>query len=97
MGAVPRDVPLRRYRPGRIIETLARYDPDVVLLQEVDDGVPRSRRDRQVDLLGDALGLPLDKVFDFAQDFGCINVIDYHRRPRVRLLNWTGDSLTPPP
>jgi endonuclease/exonuclease/phosphatase family metal-dependent hydrolase len=47
----------RRYRPGRIIETLARYEPDVVLLQEVDEGVPRSRRDRQVDLLGDALGL----------------------------------------
>jgi endonuclease/exonuclease/phosphatase family metal-dependent hydrolase len=47
----------RRYRPERIIETLLRYEPDVVLLQEVDDGVPRSRRDRQVDLLGDALGL----------------------------------------
>ena len=47
----------RRYRPGRIIETLARYDPDIVLLQEVDDGVPRSHRDRQVDLLGDALDL----------------------------------------
>ncbi len=48
----------RRYRPERIIETLARYEPDIVLLQEVDDGVPRSRRDCQVDLLGDALELP---------------------------------------
>ena len=47
----------RRYRPERIVETLLTYGPDVVLLQEVDDGVPRSRRDRQVDLLGDALGL----------------------------------------
>jgi endonuclease/exonuclease/phosphatase family metal-dependent hydrolase len=47
----------RRYRPERIVETLARYEPDVLLLQEVDDGVPRSRGDRQVDLLGDALGL----------------------------------------
>jgi endonuclease/exonuclease/phosphatase family metal-dependent hydrolase len=46
----------RRYRPARIIETLQRYEPDVVLLQEVDDGVPRSHGDRQVDLLGDALG-----------------------------------------
>ena len=46
----------RRYRPLRVIETLARYDPDVVLLQEVDDRVPRSRRHRQVDLLGEALG-----------------------------------------
>lgn len=47
----------RRYALQRIADTLARYDPDVVLLQEVDDGVPRSHRDRQVDLLGDALGL----------------------------------------
>jgi len=48
----------RLYRPQRIIDTLAHYDADVVFLQEVDDGVPRSAADRQVDLLGDALGLP---------------------------------------
>lgn len=47
----------RRYRPERIIETIAHCDPDVVFLQEVDDGVPRSRRDRQVDLIGEALGM----------------------------------------
>jgi endonuclease/exonuclease/phosphatase family metal-dependent hydrolase len=47
----------RRYRPDRIVETLAHYNPDIVLLQEVDDGVPRSRRHRQVDLLGEGLGL----------------------------------------
>lgn len=47
----------RRYRPERIIETLRRYEPDVVMLQEVDEGVPRSRGHRQVDLLGDALDL----------------------------------------
>ena len=47
----------RRYRPQRIVETLAHYDPDIVLLQEVDEGAPRSRNHRQVDLLGDALGL----------------------------------------
>ena len=29
-----------------------------VFLQEIDDGVPRSRHHRQVDLFGDALGLP---------------------------------------
>ena len=46
----------RRYRPERIIEVLARCRADVLLLQEVDEGVLRSRRDRQVDLLGDALG-----------------------------------------
>ena len=48
----------RRYCPERIVETLADCRPDVVLLQEVDDGVPRSDRHRQVDLLGDALALP---------------------------------------
>ncbi len=48
----------RRYRPQRVVETLARYEPDIVLLQEVDHGVPRSRGHCQVDLLGDALGLP---------------------------------------
>ncbi len=47
----------RRYRPERVIETIARYEPDIVFLQEVDDGVRRSRFDRQVDLIGDALGL----------------------------------------
>ena len=46
----------RRYRPERIAETIAHYDPHVVLLQEVDDGVPRSRLHRQVDWLGDRLG-----------------------------------------
>jgi endonuclease/exonuclease/phosphatase family metal-dependent hydrolase len=48
----------RRYRPERVIETLAHYQPDVVFLQEADDGVPRTRGHRQVDLVGDALGLP---------------------------------------
>lgn len=48
----------RRYRPERIIEALQHYRPDIVLLQEVDDGVPRSRHHRQVDLFGDALELP---------------------------------------
>ncbi len=48
----------RRYRPDRIIETLRHYAGDVVLLQEVDDGVPRSRHHRQVDYLGDALEMP---------------------------------------
>jgi endonuclease/exonuclease/phosphatase family metal-dependent hydrolase len=46
----------RRYELGRIIDTLQHYDPGFVFLQEVDDGVPRSRFDRQVDAIGDALG-----------------------------------------
>jgi endonuclease/exonuclease/phosphatase family metal-dependent hydrolase len=48
----------RSYRPERIVETIAHCQPDIVLLQEVDDGVPRSQCHRQVDLLGDALGMP---------------------------------------
>ena len=33
----------RRFRPDRVIRILESHAPDVVLLQEVDDGVPRSR------------------------------------------------------
>jgi endonuclease/exonuclease/phosphatase family metal-dependent hydrolase len=33
----------RRFRPERIARILEAHDPDVVLLQEVDEGVPRSR------------------------------------------------------
>jgi endonuclease/exonuclease/phosphatase family metal-dependent hydrolase len=33
----------RRFRPDRIAEILVEHDADVVLLQEVDQGVPRSR------------------------------------------------------
>lgn len=47
----------RRYRPERIIATLAHYAPDIVMLQEVDAGAKRSRGDAQCDLLGEALGL----------------------------------------
>jgi endonuclease/exonuclease/phosphatase family metal-dependent hydrolase len=34
----------RRFRPERIAEILAHHDADIVLLQEVDVGVPRSRK-----------------------------------------------------
>jgi len=47
----------RVYAPERIVETIAHYDPDVVLLQEVDQFVKRSRGDRQLEVLGDALNL----------------------------------------
>ena len=47
----------RRYRPERIVETLQRYDPDIVLMQEVDDGVPRSSSDCQVELFAEALDM----------------------------------------
>jgi endonuclease/exonuclease/phosphatase family metal-dependent hydrolase len=47
----------RRYRPERTVEAIGHYAPDVVLLQEVDAGARRSNYDRQVDRLGEALGL----------------------------------------
>lgn len=34
----------RRFRPDRVTRIIETYEPDIVLLQEVDDGVPRSRR-----------------------------------------------------
>jgi endonuclease/exonuclease/phosphatase family metal-dependent hydrolase len=47
----------RRYRPERVLEVLAHYRPDLLLLQEVDDGARRSLGDRQSDLIGRSLGL----------------------------------------
>lgn len=46
----------RRYRLERIVAVLQQVDADVCLLQEVDEGARRSRGERQVDVLGDALG-----------------------------------------
>ncbi len=48
----------RRYRLGRIARVIAAQDADVVLLQEVDEGAPRSCGERQVDVLGERLGYP---------------------------------------
>ena len=45
----------RRYRPERIVETLKQYSADIIFLQEVDDQVPRSRMDVQVELFSEAL------------------------------------------
>lgn len=47
----------RRYRPQRIVETISAQNPDIVLMQEVDDGVPRSNGDCQVELFADALNM----------------------------------------
>ncbi len=47
----------RRYDPTRVIEVIGNLAPDVVMLQEVDDGVKRSKGHRQVDLLADELGM----------------------------------------
>ncbi len=47
----------RRYAPHRVYAAIEAHEPDILLLQEVDDGAARSNQDRQVDLLGDLLGL----------------------------------------
>ena len=46
----------RRYDLNRIAETIAHYDPDIAFLQEVDNGVPRSKLDFQVEKLADLMG-----------------------------------------
>jgi endonuclease/exonuclease/phosphatase family metal-dependent hydrolase len=46
----------RRFRPERIIRILESHEADIVLLQEVDDGVPRSREMDLARELAAALG-----------------------------------------
>jgi len=47
----------RRYEPARIAEVIRKQDADVLLLQEVDAGVSRSRGDKQTEMLGDLVGM----------------------------------------
>jgi len=47
----------RAYDPSRTVACLAHYQPDVVLMQEVDAGVKRSNGDHQASLLAEGLGL----------------------------------------
>lgn len=47
----------RRYNPERVCNAIGLLEPDFLLLQEVDDGAKRTRMHRQVDLIGDDLGL----------------------------------------
>lgn len=46
----------RRFRPDRIAAILADHDADIVMLQEVDEGVPRSRELNLAQELCDSLG-----------------------------------------
>ncbi len=45
----------RKYRPERISQVILYYDPDIVLMQEVDDDHKRSLRHQQVTLFADDL------------------------------------------
>ena len=48
----------RRYELWRIAAVILHHEPDVLLLQEVDDRVPRTRGHRQAEMLGALLGYP---------------------------------------
>ena len=48
----------RRFRPRRIVDILAHHDADLVLLQEVDEGAPRSRELDLARELGRESGYP---------------------------------------
>ncbi|HYX22976.1 MAG TPA: endonuclease/exonuclease/phosphatase family protein [Thermoanaerobaculia bacterium] len=48
----------RRFRPQRIVTILRHYDADVVMLQEVDEGAPRSREVNLAEELARDAGYP---------------------------------------
>ena len=48
----------RRFRPQRIVDILRYYDADIVMLQEVDEGAPRSRELNLAKELAEAAGYP---------------------------------------
>lgn len=48
----------RRFRLDRVVDILADHDGDVVLLQEVDEGVPRSRKMNLAKFLAEELEYP---------------------------------------
>ena len=48
----------RRFRPERIVSILKHYNADICLLQEVDEGAPRSRELNLAKELADAAGYP---------------------------------------
>jgi endonuclease/exonuclease/phosphatase family metal-dependent hydrolase len=48
----------RRFRPERIVRILDHYDADICLLQEVDEGAPRSRELNLAKELAEAAGYP---------------------------------------
>lgn len=52
----------RRFRPERIVKIIANYDADIVLLQEVDEGAPRSRELDLAKELAIELGFPYRAV-----------------------------------
>lgn len=52
----------RRFRPDRVVRIVDSYKADIVLLQEVDEGVPRSREMDLAREIADDLGFPYRAV-----------------------------------
>lgn len=48
----------RRYRIDRVVALLEQYEPDIALLQEVSEDMPRSHFHDQAELLSEALSMP---------------------------------------
>ena len=48
----------RRYDLNRVVHALAQLEPDILLLQEVADNLPRSRFHDQVEILSSTLSMP---------------------------------------
>ncbi|MBV1931272.1 MAG: endonuclease/exonuclease/phosphatase family protein [Porticoccaceae bacterium] len=48
----------RRFQPDRIINILGHHNPDIVLLQEVDEGAPRSREQDMAKEIAEELDYP---------------------------------------
>jgi endonuclease/exonuclease/phosphatase family metal-dependent hydrolase len=79
----------RRYDPQRVADVISNLHPDVLLLQEVDHDVPRSNRDRQVDVLGDLVGMRYRSWFPNVEvrGGGCYGNAILSRYPIVETSN----------
>jgi endonuclease/exonuclease/phosphatase family metal-dependent hydrolase len=79
----------RRYDPQRVADVINHQHADVLLLQEVDHDVPRSNRDRQVDVLGDLVGMRYRSWFPNVdvRGGGCYGNAILSRYPIVETTN----------
>ncbi len=79
----------RKYDPERIAGVINNLHCDVLLLQEVDHGVPRSNRDKQVDVLGDLVGMRYRSFFPNVdvRGGGCYGNAILSRYPIVETSN----------
>ena len=79
----------RRYDPQRVAAVINHQHADVLLLQEVDHDVPRSNRDRQVDVLGELVGMRYRSWFPNVdvRGGGCYGNAILSRYPIVETTN----------